>query len=72
MFKIVIPKTATIDEVYEKTGIKYPFKPLKDYCNKIGFVLKKVECNNKYYSEVFTYPAIAWKEGHNVDLDTIM
>lgn len=57
---------ATIKKVYINTGIKFKWKPLKDYCKLSK--LKTGDVFDQNYGVVKSYPSKAWKDVYNIDV----
>lgn len=57
---------ATIKKVYINTGIKFKWKPLKDYCKLSK--LKTGDVFDQNYGVVKSYPLKAWKDVYNIDV----
>ncbi|MGL4859917.1 MAG: Rha family transcriptional regulator [Enterobacteriaceae bacterium] len=59
-------KHATITAIQNSTGIKYPWRPLKDWCNANDVEAVHVNCDR--YGKVRSWPYEAWKHVYNIDL----
>ncbi len=59
-------KYATVKRIMNATNMKYPYKPLKDYCVETGLRWFKVDDVN--YGSVNSYPAEAWKNVYGIEL----
>lgn len=56
--------------IQTKTGKKYNWKDLKNYCITVGLEIKKAQDSN--YGEVNSYPARAWKEVYKIEIKEII
>lgn len=61
--------SATTTSVYLRTGVLYSWKELKRWCNAHHFQPKKLD---HYGLSINSYPASAWKEVFDINLDTVM
>lgn len=57
---------ATIKKVYINTGIRFKWKPLRDYCKRKN--LKTGEVFDSNYGTVKAYPAKAWYDVYNINI----
>ena len=61
---------ASVKLIQTKTGKKYNWKDLKNYCITVGLEIKKAQDSN--YGEVNSYPARAWKEVYKIEIKEII
>lgn len=57
---------ATVKKVEINTGVRFKWKPLREYCNKHNLPTGKVFDQN--YGTVKTYPSKAWKDVYNINI----
>jgi prophage antirepressor-like protein len=57
---------ASVKAVQAKTGRKYDWRALRDYCKEKSLEMHKVHDEN--YGEVNSYPAIVWMNVYNEDI----
>lgn len=60
---------ATVKAVKNATGTEYDWRALKAYCKGAGLEARKVA--DEQYGSVKAWPAMAWRDVHGVDLETI-
>lgn len=60
---------ATVKAVKNATGTEYDWRALKAYCKGAGLEARKVA--DEQYGSVKAWPAMAWRDVHGIDLETI-
>lgn len=60
--------SATTSSIYMRTGTLYPWYELKKWYNRHNYTPKHI-C--RYGIKTNSYPASAWKECFNIDLDAL-
>lgn len=60
---------ATVKAVKKMTGIEYDWRAMRKHCKEHGIDARNVV--DEQYGSVKAWPAIAWRDVHGVDLETL-